>query len=95
MLADETIAARRRVSIWPFDGRLQIREQETVLVQSAYRLTRKTWRIRALEQPQVFQTTFQSPQLELWELDDDQWRKVREHPFSRHTSLVSDDNRFS
>jgi transposase InsO family protein len=76
--------ARRRVSIWLYDGRLQIQEKEILLAQYAYRWERKTGRISALEQPRVFRTAFASAQLELWELDDEQWRKVRERPFFRH-----------
>jgi hypothetical protein len=30
--------------------------------------------------PQLYRTTYASPQLELWELDDAQWRKVVERP---------------
>src|SRR5262249_4669031 len=36
--------ARRRVSIWLYDGRLQIQEQETLLAQYIYRIDRKTRR---------------------------------------------------
>jgi hypothetical protein len=31
-----------------------------------------------VSQPQLQRTIFASPQLELWELDDEQWRKVLE-----------------
>jgi hypothetical protein len=30
--------------------------------------------------PQLYRTTYASPQLELWELDDEQWRKVFKRP---------------
>ena len=30
--------------------------------------------------PKLYQTVFASPQLELWELDDTQWRKIVERP---------------
>jgi transposase InsO family protein len=76
--------ARRRVSIWLYGGRLQIQEQETLLAQYAYRWERKTGRLSAVKEPRLFRTMFASAQLELWELDDEQWRKIHERPYVRH-----------
>ena len=43
-----------------------------------YRYDRKQQRLRTIEQPHMYRTSFTDPQLELWELDDEQWRKVLE-----------------
>ena len=70
--------ARARVSIWLYEGRLQIAYREALLARYAYRYDRKQQKLRAVEQPQLYRTPFTDPQLELWELDDEQWRKVLE-----------------
>jgi len=70
--------ARQRVSIWLYEGRLHIEYQQIMLARYAYRYDRKRKQLRAVSQPQLQHTIFASPQLELWELDDEQWRKVLE-----------------
>jgi hypothetical protein len=70
--------ARQRVSIWLYEGRLHIEYQQIMLARYAYRYDRKRKRLQAVNQPQLQKTVFASPQLELWELDDEQWRKVLE-----------------
>jgi transposase InsO family protein len=73
--------ARKRVSIWLYDGRLHLTHQQALLAQYAYRAERRGNRIRAVDpHPQLYRSTFASPQLELWELDDASWRKVWERP---------------
>jgi len=78
--------ARQRVAVWLYDGRLQLAYQDTVLAQYAYRAERRVQRLQAVEAPQLFPTAFASPQLELWELDDAQWRKILPRPYVRHPS---------
>ena len=42
-------------------------------------------------QPQLYRNIYTSPQLELWELDDEQWRKVWERsPQQRHLVRAPD-----
>ena len=36
--------------------------------------------LRAVEEPQVYETPFRSPQLALWELDETEWLKVIRRP---------------
>jgi transposase InsO family protein len=78
--------ARRRVSIWLYDGHLHITLAQTLLAHYAYRYDRIERRVTAVDQPQLYRTGFASPQLELWEMDDDQWRKVLERQMHRRTS---------
>jgi putative transposase len=70
--------ARQRVSVWLYEGRLHIEYQQTMLARYAYRYDREHKRLKAVSQPQIQRTIFASPQLELWELDDEQWRKIVE-----------------
>jgi transposase InsO family protein len=73
--------ARRRVSIWLYDGRLHLAHQQALLAQYTYHAKRRGKRIREVDpHPQLYRTTYASPQLELWALDDAQWRKVVERP---------------
>jgi hypothetical protein len=37
--------------------------------------------LTGVSQPTLFQTPFHSPQLELFELDDEQWLKVYQRPY--------------
>jgi putative transposase len=78
--------ARQRVAVWLYDGRLQLAYQDTVLAQYAYRAERRVRRLQTVEAPQLFPTAFASPQVELWELDDAQWRKILPRPYVRHPS---------
>jgi transposase InsO family protein len=75
--------ARKRVSIWLYDGHLQIALAQTLLAHYAYRYDRDERKVTAVDQPRLYRTAFASPQLELWELDDDQWRKVLERQIQR------------
>jgi hypothetical protein len=70
--------ARQRVSVWLYEGRLQIEYQQTMLAHYAYRYDRKRKRLRTVSDPHVEQTIFSDPQMELWELSDEQWHKVLE-----------------
>ncbi len=73
--------ARQRVSVWLYDGRLHLAYQQALLAQYTYRGERRGQRLREVDpHPQLYRTAYASPQLELWELDDAQWRKVMEHP---------------
>lgn len=81
--------ARQRVAVWLYDGRLQLAYQDTVLAQYAYRAERRTQRLQAVEAPQLFPTAYASPQLELWELDDAQWRKILPRPYERQPQAAA------
>jgi transposase InsO family protein len=77
--------ARQRVSVWLYDGRLHVAYQQALLAQYTYHAERHGRGIRAVDPyPQLYRTAYASPQLELWELDDAQWRKVFERqPYQR------------
>jgi putative transposase len=73
--------SRRRVSIWLHEGRLHIAYHETLLAQYAYRYDRQARRLREVDRPVLFPTAYASPQLEFWELDDEQWHKIARRPY--------------
>jgi transposase InsO family protein len=78
--------ARKRVSVWLYDGRLHLAYQQALLAQYTYHAERRGKQLQAVDpHPQLYRTAYASPQLELWELDDVQWRKVFERrPYQRH-----------
>ena len=75
--------SRRRVSIWLREGWLHIAYQEAILAQYAFRYDRKARRLQAVDTPCLLKTPYGSPQLELWELDDEQWHKITRRPYER------------
>jgi len=80
--------SRQRVSIWLYDGRLHIAHRDALLSQYTYRYDRAAKRLRTIERPQLYRTVYASPQLELFELDDAQWRKVWERDEGRRRARI-------
>jgi transposase InsO family protein len=79
--------SRKRVSVWLYDGRLHVAYKETLLARYTYQYDRKVRRVRAIEAPQLYHTAY-ATQLELWELDDEQWRKIMPRPYARREPPV-------
>jgi transposase InsO family protein len=77
--------ARRRVSIWVYDERLRVEYDQTLLAQYAVQYDRRRKRIAQVSDPVVYPTAYDSPQMELFELDDAQWHKIRERPYQRRS----------
>ncbi len=72
--------ARRRVALWLYDGHLHIDYEHTRLAQYQCRYDRQAKQLQEVTEPHLFATPFASPQLELLELDDTQWRKILHRP---------------
>jgi hypothetical protein len=70
--------ARQRVSVWLYEGRLHIEYQQTMLARYAATYSREKKRLQSVTGPELRKTKFADLQLELWELDDEQWRKIVE-----------------
>jgi transposase InsO family protein len=68
--------AQHRVTIWIYEDRLNIEYQQTLLARYQCSLNRRQKSLRSVSQPMLYHTPFASPQIELFELDDEQWRKV-------------------
>jgi len=75
--------SRQRVSIWIYEGQIHIEYQETLLAQYQADYDRTQKRLQGVSQPIFYRTSFASPQLVLFELDDEQWLKVRRRPYDR------------
>ncbi len=81
---------RHRVSVWLYEGRLQIAYQDALVARYTAPYDRRRKRLRAVSKPVLYQTSYATPQLELWDLDDEQWHKVLEHPMrQRRTQQAS------
>lgn len=72
--------ARHRVSVWLYEGRLQVTYRDALLARYTLYYDRKHKQIQRITDPVLFATAYASPQLEFWELDETQWRKVLERP---------------
>jgi hypothetical protein len=59
---------------------LNIEYQQSLLARYTCQVDRRQKSLTAVSQPKLFQTSFASPQLECFELDDEQWLKVRSRP---------------
>jgi hypothetical protein len=73
--------ARQRVSVWIYEGSLRIEYQNILLAQYQSDYDPHQRRLQVVSHPTLYHTTFASPQLELFELDDHQWLKIRHRPY--------------
>lgn len=81
--------SRRPVSIWLREGQLHIAYHDAILSRNAYRYDRKARRLQAVDTPRVFRTSYASPQLEFWELDDEPWHKIARRPYERRQAVAA------
>ena len=72
--------SQRRVTLWFYQDRLHVEYRHTLLARYHYRLQRGSNKITGIFRPKLYKTAFASPQLELLELDDDQWQKITRRP---------------
>jgi len=77
--------SRQRVSIWIDEGELRIAYHQTLLARYRCAYDPKHRQLQDVSEPTLYATPFASPQLELIELDDEQWIKFQRRP-SRHYS---------
>jgi len=80
--------SRQRVAIWVYEGELRIEYQETLLARYRCAYDQRQRRLRDVSHPLLYQTPFASPQLELLELDEAQWRKVQQRAWYRRPRQV-------
>jgi transposase InsO family protein len=81
--------SRKRVSICIYEGKLQIEYQQTMLAKYACDYDQHQKQLQNVSQPTLFQTPFKSPQLVLFELDDEQWRKIRQRTYHRQQKRLA------
>jgi transposase InsO family protein len=79
--------ARQRVSIWIYEGQLRIEYHKTLLARYRCIYDARHGQLQEVSAPTLYATAFRSPQLELIELDAEQWRKCQRRPLSTYTRL--------
>ena len=72
--------SRQRVSIWIYEGQLRIEYDQTLLARYRCRYNPRQGRLEEVSDPTLYTTSFASNQIELIELDDEQWQKVQQCP---------------
>jgi len=72
--------ARRPVAVWLYEERLTIAFHDTLLAQATVDYQPDGTHFRAVSEPYLYATQYQSPQLPLWALDDHEWVKVLRLP---------------
>jgi hypothetical protein len=72
--------ARRPVAVWLYEERLAVAFDDTLLAQALVEYQPDKKHFRAVSDPYLYPTQYQSPQLPLWELGDQEWVKVLRLP---------------
>jgi len=72
--------ARERAAVWLYGETLTLEYADEPLAQYRVRYGPDTAHLRIVEEPRLFATPYQSPQLPLWELSDAEWLKVIRRP---------------
>jgi transposase InsO family protein len=85
--------SRKRVSIWIHEGHLHIEYQQTTLAQYHCKTDRRQQRLQKITDPTLYHTLFASPQIEFFELDDEQWKKVFRRSYNRNQIQCIQENR--
>jgi putative transposase len=81
--------ARQRVSIWIYEGQLRIEYHRTLVARYRCLYDRKHRQLHNVNEPLFYTTPFASPQLELIELDDEQWRKFQRRPARNYAKRIA------
>ena len=72
--------SRKRVLIWIYEGELSIEYQESLVARYHCEYDAKQGQLQGMSHPTLYTTRFTPPQLELIELDDEQWVKFQQRP---------------
>jgi transposase InsO family protein/transposase len=85
----ESGLSRKRVLIWIYEGELSIEYKRTVVARYRCEYDPKHKALQGLSDPTLYQTCFTPPQLELIELDDEQWVKFQRRPSRTYSKRIS------
>lgn len=72
--------SRERAAVWLYGETLTVEYADEPLAQYKVRYEPDKAHLRMVEEPQLFETPYQSPQLPLWDLSDAEWLKVMRRP---------------
>jgi transposase InsO family protein len=81
--------ARQRVSIWIYEGQLRIEYHKALVARYRCIYDRTHGQLHDVNEPFFYPTPFASPQLELIELDDEQWHKFQRRPARNHAKRIA------
>jgi putative transposase len=85
----ESGLSRKRVLIWIYEGELIIAYQQTVVARYRCEYDPKQKAIQGMSDPTLYHTRFTPPQLELIELDDEQWVKFQQRPTRTYSKRIA------
>ena len=85
----ESGLSRKRVLIWIYEGELSIAYQQTVVARYRCEYDPKHKAIQGMSDPTLYTTRFTPPQLELIELDDEQWVKFQQRPSTTYSKRIA------
>ena len=85
----ESGLSRKRVSIWIYEGELGIEYQQTIVARYHCDYDGRRGELQGVSEPWLYTTAFTSPQLELIELDDEQWVKFQRPPPKTYTKCTA------
>ena len=72
-----------------YEGQPRLANHQTFVARSRYLYDRKHRQLHDVNEPLFYTTPFASPQLELIELDDEQWRKFQRRPARNYTKRIA------
>ena len=81
--------SRKRVSVWIYEGELRVEYQQTLLAKYLCQYNKHKKQLQDVTYPSLFQTSFKSPQLVLFELDDEQWLKILHRSHSHRKKRIT------
>jgi transposase InsO family protein len=85
----ESGLSRKRVLIWIYEGDLSIEYQKTLVAQYRCEYDRRHGQLQGMSDPTLYTTKYTPPQLELIELDDEQWVKFQRRSSRTYSKRIA------
>ena len=82
-------ALSTRVLNWIYEGELSIEYQKTLVAKYRCEYDRRHGQLQGMSDPTLYTTTYTPPQLELIELDDEQWVKFQQRPARTYSKRIA------
>jgi len=85
----ESGLSRKRVLIWIYEGELSIEYKKTLVARYRCDYDLQHKQLQGLSDPTLYTTAFTPPQLELIELNDEQWVKFQKRPSRTYSKRIA------
>lgn len=85
----ESGLSRTRVLIWIYEGELSIEYQKTLVAKYRCEYDRRHGQLQGMSDPTLYTTTYTPLQLELIELDDEQWVKFQRRSSRTYSKRIA------